>query len=83
MDQEFIELYDERAVWRDIDVRWLPKWSVLPLASLNLYNKAGRIEDLEDEIDGVNDGDGGKWRERVEEEGEDEYQDSLTIWRGM
>jgi tyrosine-protein phosphatase SIW14 len=28
MDQEFIELYDESAVWRDIDVRWLPKWCV-------------------------------------------------------
>ncbi|EST04575.1 Protein-tyrosine phosphatase, SIW14-like protein [Kalmanozyma brasiliensis GHG001] len=73
MDQEFIELYDERAVWRDIDVRWLPKWSVLPLASLNLHNKTRKIEDLEDEIDGVNDQDGG----------EGSYQDSLTIWRGM
>lgn len=30
MDQEFIELYDESAVWRDIDVRWLPKWCVIP-----------------------------------------------------
>ncbi|SPO29457.1 related to SIW14 - protein involved in actin filament organization [Ustilago trichophora] len=78
MDQEFIELYDERAVWRDIDVRWLPKWSVLPLASLNLHNRARRIEDLEDEIDGVND-DG----EAVGAHGEDSYQDSLTIWRGM
>lgn len=73
MDQEFIELYDERAVWRDTDVRWLPKWSVLPLATLNLHNKTRKIEDLEDEIDGVNDQDG--------EEGS--YQDSLTIWRGM
>lgn len=26
MDQEFIELYDESAVWRDVDIRWLPKW---------------------------------------------------------
>lgn len=75
MDQEFIELYDERAVWRDIDVRWLPKWSVLPLASLNLHNSATRrIEDLEDEIDGLNDVDG---------DAQDSYQDSLTIWRGM
>lgn len=78
MDQEFIELYDERAVWRDIDVRWLPKWSVLPLASLNLHNRARRIEDLEDEIDGVN-----HHGEPVGADGEDSYQDSLTIWRGM
>ncbi|SPO28417.1 related to SIW14 - protein involved in actin filament organization [Ustilago trichophora] len=78
MDQEFIELYDERAVWRDIDVRWLPKWSVLPLASLSLHNRARRIEDLEDEIDGVND-----HGEAVGADGEDSYQDSLTIWRGM
>ncbi|KIS67934.1 uncharacterized protein UMAG_03985 [Mycosarcoma maydis] len=72
MDQEFIELYDERAVWRDIDVRWLPKWTVLPLASLNLHGSR-KIEDLEDEIDGVNDS----------EQGAEENQDQMTIWRGM
>ncbi|KAJ9474191.1 Inositol phosphatase SIW14 [Pseudozyma hubeiensis] len=73
MDQEFIELYDERAVWRDIDVRWLPKWSVLPLASLNVHGRR-KIEDLEDEIDGVNDG---------EVEGEEVVEQDVTIWRGM
>lgn len=71
MDQEFIELYDERAVWRDIDVRWLPKWSVLPLASLSLHNTTRKIEDLEDEIDGAND------------QTHDSDQDLLTVWRGM
>lgn len=76
MDQEFIELYDERAVWRDIDVRWLPKWSVLPLASLNLHNSKGRkVGDIEDELDGIGAGEG--------EDGEEPYQDSLSIWRGM
>lgn len=73
MDQEFIELYDERAVWRDIDVRWLPKWSVLPLASLNMHGRR-KIEDLEDEIDGVNDLDGQRAGEGYQE---------VTIWRGM
>ncbi|CBQ68604.1 related to SIW14-protein involved in actin filament organization [Sporisorium reilianum SRZ2] len=71
MDQEFIELYDERAVWRDIDVRWLPKWSVLPLASLSLHNTTRKIEHLEDEIDGAND------------ETQHADKDSLTVWRGM
>ncbi len=78
MDQEFIELYDERAVWRDIDVRWLPKWSVLPLASLKLHNnwESHRLEDVEDLVDGVG---------AEKEGGEDEevYEDSLSIWRGM
>ena len=73
MDQEFIELYDERAVWRDIDVRWLPKWSVLPLASLNLHNRAMRLEDVEDVMDGGRD----------EEVRGDPSEASLTIWRGM
>lgn len=69
MDQEFIELYDERAVWRDIDVRWLPKWSVLPLASLNLYVGMRRLEDVEDELDAA--------------DAMDEDQGEVTIWRGM
>ncbi|SPO47106.1 related to SIW14 - protein involved in actin filament organization [Moesziomyces antarcticus] len=72
MDQEFIELYDESAVWRDIDVRWLPKWSVLPLASLNLHNRTRTIRDIEDALDAVQDDDG-----------DDGFHDSLAIWRGM
>lgn len=29
MDQEFIELYSEQAVWPQIQPEWLPKWTVL------------------------------------------------------
>ncbi|WFD22538.1 protein-tyrosine-phosphatase [Malassezia equina] len=29
MDQEFIELFGEKAVWSQVDPRWLPSWSVL------------------------------------------------------
>ena len=29
MDQEFIELYAERAVWPLLDRRWIPHWNVL------------------------------------------------------
>ncbi|EPQ31640.1 uncharacterized protein PFL1_00973 [Pseudozyma flocculosa PF-1] len=29
MDQEFIELFRERCVWKDADRRWLPRWAVL------------------------------------------------------
>lgn len=29
MDQEFIELYNENAVWPQIDPNWLPHWTVL------------------------------------------------------
>ncbi|SNX85747.1 related to SIW14 - protein involved in actin filament organization [Melanopsichium pennsylvanicum] len=82
MDQEFIELYDETAVWRDINVRWLPKWSVLPLASLKVHNFSMRaVEDLEDEIDGVNHAYVNHGAE--EDAGLDGFIDSLTIWRGM
>ncbi|SOV02846.1 related to SIW14 - protein involved in actin filament organization [Ustilago sp. UG-2017a] len=78
MDQEFIELYDERAVWRDIDLPCLPKWSVLPLASLNLHNSKGRkVIDIEDQLDA-----GGNQREG-EGDRDEPYQDSLSIWRGM
>ncbi|KAJ1041759.1 hypothetical protein NDA14_004718 [Ustilago hordei] len=78
MDQEFIELYDERSVWRDIHLPWLPKWSVLPLASLNLHNSKGRkVIDIEDQLDG-----GGNQPEG-EADRDEPYQDSLSIWRGM
>jgi len=29
MDQEFIELYSEQAVWPHIEPQWLPRWTVL------------------------------------------------------
>lgn len=29
MDQEFIELYSEQAVWSQIEPQWMPRWTVL------------------------------------------------------
>ena len=48
MDQEFIELYAERHVWKDADPQWLPKWYVrfffsrllLELIAEHLVNRA-------------------------------------------
>ena len=53
MDQEFIELYDERKVWEGVDARWLPKWSVLPMASFEVYRRGRGVETEMDEDDEV------------------------------
>lgn len=49
MDQEFIELFVENAVWSQIDPRWLPSWSVLGRREI--------LARISDRADDDNDGD--------------------------
>ncbi|WFD18943.1 protein-tyrosine-phosphatase [Malassezia caprae] len=46
MDQEFIELFGENAVWSQIDPQWLPSWSVLGRREI-----LARISDSADDDD--------------------------------
>ncbi|WFD26061.1 protein-tyrosine-phosphatase [Malassezia nana] len=54
MDQEFIELFVENAVWSQIDPRWLPSWSVLGRREI-LARISDRADDDADDADDADD----------------------------